>query len=183
MSNSLQGTLEKRDGTWVLTLERDIAHPAERLWPWPTDPGRLRRWSPVVPDRAFDGVRPRAVRENPGDDPVAGDVVALEPPTELVHRWGPDLPRWRLTPTDTGCRLTLEHSMAERDAAAGNAGGWHLCLDVLAGNLVARQLRRAVGLSASLSSVEDGLDIVAVGIADERTEVTGVVLGPDPRLV
>ena len=39
--------------------------------------------------------------------------------------------RWRLSPTDTGCRLTLEQTMRERDHAAMNAAGWHLCLDVL----------------------------------------------------
>ncbi len=51
MTHPLQGTLENRDGAWVLTLTRDIAHPAERVWPWLTDPDRLRRWSPIVPDQ------------------------------------------------------------------------------------------------------------------------------------
>ena len=51
MTHPLQGTLENRDGAWVLTLIRDFAHPPEKVWPWLTDPDRLRRWSPIVPDR------------------------------------------------------------------------------------------------------------------------------------
>ncbi len=62
-----------------------------------------------------------------------------------MHRWGPDLLRWRLTPTDTGCRLTLQHEMAERTHAAENAGGWHICLDVLSGHLDGTNPARLVG--------------------------------------
>jgi uncharacterized protein YndB with AHSA1/START domain len=56
MTHPLQGTLENRDSAWVLTLVRDFRHPPETVWPWLTDPDRLRRWSPVVPDRPFDSV-------------------------------------------------------------------------------------------------------------------------------
>src|SRR5262245_33968361 len=131
MTHPLEGTLENRDGAWILTLVRDFGQPAEKLWPWLVDPDRLRQWSPIVPDRALDAVGPRQVRENPHDEPVTGDVIRVDRPHELVHRWGDDLVRWRLSPTDTGCRLTLEQTMRERDHAAMNAAGWHLCLDVL----------------------------------------------------
>jgi hypothetical protein len=75
MKHPLQGALESRDGAWVLTMERDFAHPAEKVWPWLTDPDRLRQWSPVIPDRAFDSVGPRQVRENPGDEAVTGELT------------------------------------------------------------------------------------------------------------
>jgi uncharacterized protein YndB with AHSA1/START domain len=145
MTNPLQATLEDRDGRWVLTFTRDLSHPAEAVWPWLTEPERLRRWSPVVPDRAFDDLGPRQVRENPGDDPVDGTVISVDPPRELVHQWGPDLLRWRLDPTPAGCRLTLEHQMADRGHEAENAGGWHICLNVLAGNLNGTNPERLVG--------------------------------------
>ena len=148
MTHPLQGTLENRDGTWVLTMTREFAHPVEAVWPWLTDPDRLRRWSPIVPDRPFDGVGARQVRENPGDQPVAGDVIAVDPPRELVHRWGEDVVRWRLAATATGCLLTLEQSMAQRDPAAMNAAGWHLCLDVLQGSLSGAAPPRVVGEAA-----------------------------------
>ena len=38
MTHPLQGTLENRDGAWVLTLVRDFGHPPETVWPWLTDP-------------------------------------------------------------------------------------------------------------------------------------------------
>ncbi len=104
----MDATLHNRDGAWVLTLEREFAHPPEVVWPWLTDPERLARWSPIVPDRPLDAPGARRVRENPGDEPVDGEVLSVDPPRELVHRWGEDLVRWRLSatavrlPTDVG---------------------------------------------------------------------------------
>jgi uncharacterized protein YndB with AHSA1/START domain len=161
MTQPLQGTLENRDGAWVLTMERDFAHPARKVWPWLTDPERLRQWSPIVPDRAFDSVGPRQVRENPDDDPVTGDVVTVDPPRELVHRWGDDLVRWRLASTDTGCRLTLEQTMRERDHTAMNAAGWHICLDVLEGALAGTASGRVVGPDAEKHGWESLRDMYA----------------------
>ena len=149
MTDPLHATLENRDSTWVLTLVRDFRHPPETVWPWLTDPDRLRRWSPVVPNRPFDSVGTRQVRENPGDEPVPGDVIAVDPPHELVHRWGDDVVRWRLAATDTGCRLTLEQTMHERDPGVMNAAGWHLCLDVLDDVLGGSDRPRIVGQDAA----------------------------------
>ena len=79
---------------------------------------------------------------------MAGDVIAVDPPRELVRRWGDDVVRWRLSPTATGCVLTLEQSMRDRDPAAMNAAGWHLCLDVLDGTLAGAEPARVVGEAA-----------------------------------
>jgi uncharacterized protein YndB with AHSA1/START domain len=142
MTQSLQGTLENRDGSWVLTLVRDIAHPVERVWPWLVEPDRLRRWSPIVPDKPLDEV-------------VTGDVIAVDPPHELVHHWGDDdVVRWRLAPTATGCRLTLEQTMRDRKPAAMNAAGWHVCLDVLDDVLNGGDRQRAVGQDAMAAGWE-----------------------------
>ena len=145
MTNPLHATLEDRDGRWVLTFTRGFSHPVDAVWPWLTDPDRLQRWSPVVPDRPLDKVGPAQVRENPGDEPLDGTVIAVSAPHELVHQWGPDMLRWRLTPTATGCQLTLEQTMADRTHAAENAGGWHICLDVLAEDLDGAMGKRLVG--------------------------------------
>jgi uncharacterized protein YndB with AHSA1/START domain len=146
---TMDATLQSRDGDWVLTLTRDLPHPAERVWPWLTAPDRLRQWSPIIPDRAFDAVGPREVRENAADDPVSGEVLAVDAPHELVHRWGDDLVRWRLTPTATGCRLTLEHTMGDRGPAAMNAAGWHICFDQLDEALRSGAAQRMVGEDAT----------------------------------
>ena len=62
MTHPLQGTLENRHGAWVLTLARDIAHPAERVWPWLTDPDRLKV---LVADRAGPTLRRRRCAADP----------------------------------------------------------------------------------------------------------------------
>ena len=68
------------------------------------------------------------------DGDVAEDLPAsvrrAEPPTLLEYTWGTDLLRWTLEPVDAGTRLTLEHTLADRDWVPKVAAGWHLCLDV-----------------------------------------------------
>jgi hypothetical protein len=65
-----------------------------------------------------------------------------------MHRWGDDLVRWRLTPTVSGCRLTLEQTMRQRDPAAMNAAGWDVCLTVLDELLGGADTPRATGPAA-----------------------------------
>ncbi len=145
---SIDATLEHRDGAWVLTMTRPLPHSADAVWPWLTDPQRLARWSPAVPDAALTSPGPRRIREHPGDDPVDGEVLSVDAPHELVHRWGADVLRWRLKDTDTGCTITLEHRMADRGPAPMNAAGWHVCLDVLEPILSGEDVPRRVGQDA-----------------------------------
>lgn len=152
---SLDATLEQRGDTWVLTMIRELPHPASAVWPWLTDPQRLAQWSPAVPDGSLTEVGPREIRENPGDDPVDGAVISAHAPHELVHQWGPDVLRWRLTDTETGCTLTLEHTMAERDPAPMNAAGWHVCFDVLQSALAGQAPSRTVGQDALAAGWEE----------------------------
>jgi uncharacterized protein YndB with AHSA1/START domain len=60
----MEATLKSRDGAWVLTLEREFAHPVDVVWPWLIDPARLARWSSIVPDLPSDraGARDRCER-------------------------------------------------------------------------------------------------------------------------
>jgi Activator of Hsp90 ATPase homolog 1-like protein len=68
------------------------------------------------------------------DGEVAEDLPASvrrsEPSTLLEYTWGTDLLRWRLEPVDAGTRLTLEHTLHDRDFVPKVAAGWHLCLNV-----------------------------------------------------
>ena len=146
---TMDATLENADGAWVLTLTREFAHPVEVVWPWLIDPARLAHWSPIVPERPFDAPGPMQVRENPGDEPHDGEVISIRPPHELVHRWGDDVVRWRLTPTGSTCTLTLEQTMHQRDPAAMNAAGWDVCLTVLDEVLSGADTPRAVGSAAA----------------------------------
>lgn len=124
--------LRQADGRWVLTMTRDLRHPAERVWPMLTDPDQLARWSPVVPDRPLTAPGPALAQETPDAEGVDVTVLACDPPRELIHRWGGHLLRWVLTPAPGGCRLTVEQTFDERSEAAMYGAGWHLCLAVLA---------------------------------------------------
>lgn len=70
-----------RDGDrWVLTMRRLLRHAPERVWPMLTEPDRLARWSPFVPDRTIDATGPATARENPGDPPREDEVLTFDPP-------------------------------------------------------------------------------------------------------
>ncbi|WP_041782462.1 SRPBCC domain-containing protein [Mycolicibacterium chubuense] len=146
-------------------MTRTLPHRADVVWRWLTDPQRLARWSPVVPDAPLTSIGARQIRERPDGDPVDGEVLAVDAPHELVHRWGDDVLRWRLTDSDTGCTLTLEHRMADRGPAPMNAAGWHVCFDVLEPVLAGADVPRrvgpdalAVGWEALRDSYADALD-------------------------
>ena len=57
-------------------------------------------------------------------------VRVAEAPTLLEYSFGTDLLRWELEPTPAGTRLTLRHTIADRDFAPKAAAGWHICLVV-----------------------------------------------------
>ena len=67
-----------------------------------------------------------------GDERVdmAATVRRADPPKVLEYTWGPDVLRWELTPTETGTRLVLRHTVAGEDWVPKVAAGWHLCLAV-----------------------------------------------------
>ncbi|TEA08678.1 hypothetical protein CCUG60884_01173 [Mycobacteroides salmoniphilum] len=152
MTNPLAATLapcDDHEGKWVLTMSRDLRHPPEKVWLWLVDPDKLRQWSPAIPDRPLVSVGATQVQETAADPVLDGEVLTVDPPRELIHRWGPDdTLRWRIEPTEDGCRLTLEHSMSDRGNASGNAGGWHICLDTLMLAIDGTPRGRVVGLDA-----------------------------------
>jgi uncharacterized protein YndB with AHSA1/START domain len=147
-AQATEATLTNAAGCWVLTMTRALRHPAERVWPYLTEPHLLSRWSPVVPDRPLDSVGPATSHETPEERGVDAEVLVLDPPRELVHRWGRHTLRWTLTPTATGSRLTLEHSFDERPDLGDFAAGWHLCLAVLVAVLDGHAVERVVGRRA-----------------------------------
>ena len=131
-ANPVAATLAEEDGRWVLAMERRLRHAPDRVWRMLTAPDQLVRWSPIVPDRPLDSVGAATTRENPDSDPVAADVLAIDPPRELVHHWGDDVLRWTLEPDGDGTRLTLHHAFDDRARASSYGGGWHLCFATLA---------------------------------------------------
>jgi uncharacterized protein YndB with AHSA1/START domain len=125
------------DDRWTLVLVRDLAHPPEAVWAALTDPVRLAEWAPFLADRDLGVVGDTTLTMVDGAtrQAMAASVLRAEPPSLLAYTWGPDLLQWQLRATATGTRLTLRHTIADREAAPMMAAGWHLCLDV-AGHLL-----------------------------------------------
>jgi uncharacterized protein YndB with AHSA1/START domain len=116
----------------TLVFVRDLRHPPEKVWAALTEPAQLREWAPYTADRNLGSVGDLTLTMIDGDasEDMAAAVRRAEPPTLLEYRWGPDLLRWELAGTDSGTRLTLRHTVQDRDWVPKVAAGWHLCLVV-----------------------------------------------------
>jgi uncharacterized protein YndB with AHSA1/START domain len=122
---------ERGEG-WTLVFVRDLRHPPTKVWAALTDPEKVREWAPYAADRDLGQPGDATLTMIDGD--VAQDlpttVRVAEEPTALEYSFGTDLLRWELEPTPTGTRLTLRHTVADRDWAPKVAAGWHMCLVV-----------------------------------------------------
>ena len=124
--NAADGTLEHRDGTYILRYERHLRHPLDRVWAALTEPEQIGAW---LAEADLDLVAGGAVElrwlnaEDDGDRYAAvarGHVTALDPPHLLeldtdVH----GVLRWELREEADGTGLTFMVTVAiDRDAGA-----------------------------------------------------------------
>ena len=132
------GTFTTIDGRPALRFERRLRHPVEAVWRAVTDPAELAGWFPARV--AYEG----APRPGTGltftfpDDampPTSGEVLEVDEPRLLAFTWGDDVLRIELSADGDGCLLRFTHVFDERDAAARDAAGWHVCLDRLEARL------------------------------------------------
>jgi uncharacterized protein YndB with AHSA1/START domain len=123
---------ERSGDRWTLVFVRDLRHPPRAVWAALTEPGQLAQWAPYTADRDLGttGVATLTMLGGDAAAPMPSDVLRAEPPTLLEYAWGGDLLRWELTPTGTGTRLTLRHTVDDRDSVPMVAAGWHICLAV-----------------------------------------------------
>jgi uncharacterized protein YndB with AHSA1/START domain len=133
----MNGELEQRDdGRWELRFTRTLRHPPEKVWRAITEPEHLAHWFPTT----IEGERAVGAHlwfgfpagEAP---PFEGEMLAFEPPSVMELRWGPDIIRVELRPTDEGTVLTLLDTLEHRGKAARDGAGWHVCLDALGAHL------------------------------------------------
>lgn len=121
--------------TLSVVLERDLSHPAEKVWRALTQPHLMAEWlmktdfEPVV-DRSF------SFRADWGS--VDCRVLELEPNRTLAYTWGDQelktVVTWTLTPTGAGTRLRMEQSGFRPDQPRyfqGARGGWPRFFDNL----------------------------------------------------
>jgi len=121
----------------TVRFERQLPHPAEKVWRALTERELLKQWFPcdVVGEWTAG-----AKLEFPMEGQVAvgateedfhGEVLAVEPPRLLEFRWGRDVIRCELSPEASGCRLVFAHGFDDVSTAARNAAGWEVCFETL----------------------------------------------------
>jgi uncharacterized protein YndB with AHSA1/START domain len=128
-------TIEDRP---ALRFERHLAHPVDSVWRAITESEELGHWFPckvdldLRPGGAMRFTFPEASLPD-GSSTLRGEITELEPPRLFAFNWGEDHLRFELEPTngDTGCILRFTVLLDQRDKAARDAAGWHVCLDGL----------------------------------------------------
>jgi uncharacterized protein YndB with AHSA1/START domain len=115
--------LDSADGHSVLTMERRLKHPQEKVWRAVTEPERLVDWFPaaMTPDLRVGGT----IEFGFGG---SGTVTDLDPPRLFAYTWGDQHLRWELHPDGTGTLLVLVATFDDRAGAASFASGWHTCI-------------------------------------------------------
>lgn len=129
-------TIENRP---ALRFERRLSHPVEVVWRAITQPDELENWFPsrVEVDELQPGAEITFRFENmPLDAPstMTGRVTEFDPPRLFEFYWGGDHLRFEVEPVagsadESLLRLTV--LLDEREKAARDSAGWHVCLDRL----------------------------------------------------
>jgi uncharacterized protein YndB with AHSA1/START domain len=116
-----------------LVIEREIAHPPEKIWRALTQGALIEEWlmkndfQPVIGHRFSFRSTPV-----PGwDGVIDSEVLVIEPNSRLSYSWGTmgtmSVVTWTLTPTKAGTHLRMEQTgfRSEQDAAyKGATYGW-----------------------------------------------------------
>lgn len=141
---------------WILHLQRDLPHDRDTIWQAITEPDKVSRWAPFRPDRNLATEGP--VRLEPVDgsgEAFDAEVLDALPPESLSYSWGTDQLRFSLMDADDGIRLTLAHTMDDRNSASSLAAGWHMCLGALELLLKGKDVPSVVGENAKEHGWDD----------------------------
>jgi uncharacterized protein YndB with AHSA1/START domain len=117
-------------------FERLYPHSIDRVWTAVSTPEGLANWFParveidlrVGGDVRFSG--------DPFAEDREGKVLVCDPPRQLWFTWSASELHFDLEAVGEGtCRFSLVELLSERDTAARNAAGWHVCLGELSKHL------------------------------------------------
>lgn len=140
----MYGAYDTIDDRPALRFERRLAHPVEVVWRAITESEELEHWFPSRVE--VDELKPGAeltfrFEEMPLEgEPLtmSGRVTEYQPPRLFAFRWGEDHLRFELEPvpgSEDACLLRLTVLLDEREKAARDGAGWHVCLDRLEAQL------------------------------------------------
>lgn len=134
------GTVSRDGERWCLTYVRVFPQSIEAVWAAITESEHLRHWLPadVVGERRVGAMLslpfwPDTVEKYELDPtPMAGEVLAWEPPHVFAWTWDVDTLRFALASTALGTEMTFRTWLGATQADADTAAGYHVCLDLLA---------------------------------------------------
>jgi uncharacterized protein YndB with AHSA1/START domain len=121
--------------TRTMAVERDLPHPAEKVWRALTQPHLMAEW--LMKNDFVPAPGHRFALQGGWGGTLDCEVLAVEPPTRLSYSW--DFPHddpafdlrstvtFTLTPTAAGTRLRVEQEgfrPDQRQAFGGAAAGW-----------------------------------------------------------
>jgi uncharacterized protein YndB with AHSA1/START domain len=134
----MNGKLEQAGDRWRLRFERELAHTPEKVWRALTEHEHLQTWFPHTIVGEWTVGAPLRFESKYGD--FDGEVLAVQPPSLLEFRWGPDTIRFEVASASGGdrCTLTLIDTLDQVGKAARDGAGWHACLDALQDELDGR---------------------------------------------
>ena len=111
-----------------VVVERDIAHPPEKIWRALTQPHLIEEW---LMKNDFKPVVGHGFNFSADWGAVDCRVTAVEPNKTLSYTWGAygleSVVTWTLTPTSTGTHLRMEQAGFRPDqqqAYGGAKAGW-----------------------------------------------------------
>jgi len=112
--------------------EAEYPYPPARVWRALVDPGEIHEW--LMPNEGFLAEQGTSFSLETGSEnfgTIEGLVLDVEEPSLLRCRWngvfGDTIVTFRLTPTDIGTRLQVEHAAAQGGPWSSSVGfddGW-----------------------------------------------------------
>jgi len=125
-----QGTYDEQAN--ALRFERRYEHPIEAVWRAVSEPEGLRQWCPAAVELELrPGAPMRFEFKGHEDEAMSGEVVEVDAPRLLEFLWDEDRMRIELQPDGDATLLRFTHFLEDRDAAARDMAGWHVCLEQL----------------------------------------------------
>ncbi len=128
--------IQESGGGSVVSFQRRIDRPVDKVWAALTVPERLSDWLAEATIALEIGGR-YELRFHGTDDVMTGRIIRLEPPHLLEYMWRENggvesVVQWRLEPEGRGCRLSLTHTLpAGAPGILGFVSGWHQHLDAI----------------------------------------------------
>lgn len=136
----MKSTFTKDGDRYILLVERELAHPPEKVWRALTERDLLRQWFPSDVEGEWRVGAPlrfvflHGEGEGLSDEELSGEVLTVDPPRLLEFRWGTSVLRCALEATAEGTFLAISETIDDPSWGARNAAGWEMCLENL--NLV-----------------------------------------------